>query len=115
VPPRYTDAVASDVRSIVAEGIAYRYVIAAVDASYIRLTVWPAAERGKTLGRVRVRFDDPWINYGPILGAAHAGRDPGEIFELRPLTPSVVATIVRALVAEPGAQRDFEWRDGLVR
>lgn len=81
------------IRSIVVDGIDYRWAVGLVDPGHVRVTVWPdARERGGVL-EVMVAFDHPWLNYGPII-TAPAGR-AAELFELNPVGPGLVARIVR--------------------
>jgi hypothetical protein len=42
---------------------------------------------------VRVEFDDPWLNYGPIITAP--SDKVGEIFALTPVTSELTARLVR--------------------
>jgi hypothetical protein len=81
------------IRSIVVDDIAYRWAASQVDPGRVRVTVWrDAPQRGGAL-EVMVAFDDPWLNYGPII-TAPAGR-AAEVFELNPIVPALVAKIVR--------------------
>lgn len=102
------------IRSIRVDGVDYRWAVGLVDPGHVRVTVWPAArERGGAL-EVMVAFDDPWLNYGPII-TAPAGR-AAEVFELNPVAPALVARIVRlALDAGWPAQRSGTTRLQLTR
>ena len=42
-------------------------------------------------------FDDPWLNYGPII-TAPSGR-VAEVFALTPVTPRLVAGLIQAALA----------------
>lgn len=55
---------------------------------------------------VRVAFDDPWLNYGPIITAP--SDRVAEAFAVAPVTPRLVAELIRAALAT-GWQVD---RDG---
>jgi hypothetical protein len=80
-------------RSIDVDGIDYRWAVGLVDPGHVMVRVWHGARgRGGAL-EVTVAFDDPWLNYGPII-TAPAGR-AAEVFALDPITPSLVAKIVR--------------------
>ena len=94
------------IRSIVVDGIDYRWAVGMVDPAHVRVSVWRdapepmpgevsparASARGGAL-EVVVAFDDPWLNYGPII-TAPAGR-AAEVFELEPIAPALIARIVR--------------------
>jgi hypothetical protein len=47
---------------------------------------------------VLVAFDDPWLNYGPILTAPPDR--VAEVFVLAPITPRLVEQLVRAGLAD---------------
>ncbi|MDI6099460.1 hypothetical protein QLQ12_12730 [Actinoplanes sp. NEAU-A12] len=83
----------SRIRSIVVEDIAYRWTVGLVDPGHVRVKVWHDAPRRGGALEVMVAFDDPWLNYGPII-TAPAGR-AAEVFELNPIAPALVAKIVR--------------------
>jgi hypothetical protein len=81
------------VRSIVVDGIDYRWAVSLVDPGHVRVKVWlDTREHGGALDVV-VAFDDPWLNYGPII-TAPAGR-AAEVFELNPVVPALVTKIIR--------------------
>jgi hypothetical protein len=83
----------SRIRSIVVEDIGYRWTVGPVDPSHVRVKVWhDAPDHGGAL-EVLVAFDDPWLNYGPII-TAPPGR-ASEVFELDPVVPALVAKIIR--------------------
>jgi hypothetical protein len=81
------------IRRIVVEGVAYRWTVGLVDPGHVKVKVWrDGPEPGGPL-EVKATFDDPWLNYGPII-TAPAGR-AAEVFELNPIEPALVAKIVR--------------------
>ncbi|OJF11977.1 hypothetical protein [Couchioplanes caeruleus] len=81
------------IRSIVVEDIAYRWTVGLVDPGHVKVKIWrDGPEPGGAL-EVLATFDDPWLNYGPII-TAPAGR-AAEVFELSPIAPALVAKIVR--------------------
>ena len=81
------------IRSIVVDGADYRWAVGQVDPGHVTVKVWHGARgRGGAL-EVMVAFDDPWLNYGPII-TAPAGR-AAEVFVLEPVVPSLVEKIVR--------------------
>ena len=89
------------IRSIVVDGTEYRWAVGRVDPGHVRVSVWlEARKRGGALEAV-VAFDDPWLNYGPII-TAPAGR-VAEVFELNPVLPALVAKMVRQA-------RDLGWQ-----
>jgi hypothetical protein len=76
------------IRNIIVDDIAYRWTVSQVDPGHVKVKVW----RDGVL-EVLATFDDPWLNYGPII-TAPAGR-AAEVFDLSPITPDLVAKIVR--------------------
>ncbi|MEV7630564.1 hypothetical protein [Actinoplanes sp. NPDC089786] len=89
------------IRRIVVEDITYKWTVGQVDAGRVRVKVWHgASERGGTL-EVMVAFDDPWLNFGPIVSAP-AGR-AAEVFELNPIAPALIARMIK-LALEAGWQ-----------
>jgi hypothetical protein len=86
---------ASPLRAITIDGIRYAWRVRRLDAHTITLSVWlaPKATTNQEL-RVHLRFDDPWLNYGPIITAPPERVQ--EIFALQPLTPARVRQIILA-------------------
>jgi hypothetical protein len=78
--------------------------VGAVDAGHVRVRVWEDApgRRGGVL-EVLVAFDDPWLNYGPII-TAPPGR-AAQVLQLSPVVPALLAQIVRQALHE-GWQAD---------
>jgi hypothetical protein len=77
--------------------------------------------RGAARLDVRVRFDDPWLNYGPMLTAmAYAPERFNEVFDLCPVTPKIVASMIeqaRARGWDPndrGSTLSARWNDGVL-
>ena len=105
---------ASALRSITVEGISYRWRVRGLDAHTVTLSVWLAhkASTNQEL-RVRLPFDDPWLNYGPIITAPPDRVQ--EIFVLQPLTPARVRQIILAALqvgwhpASGGAPLTLQW------
>ncbi|CCH17522.1 hypothetical protein MILUP08_42443 [Micromonospora lupini str. Lupac 08] len=88
----YSSVVArTRIRSIVVDDIEYRWTVGMVDPGRVKVTVWRDGPGGAL--EVMARFDDPWLNFGPII-TAPAGR-VAEVFELSPIAPALVAKIVR--------------------
>jgi hypothetical protein len=84
------------IRSIVVEDVAYRWTVGLVDPGHVKVKVWHVAPvRGGAL-EVIVDFDDPWLNFGPIV-TAPVGR-AAEVFNLNPIAPALVAKIIRQAV-----------------
>lgn len=84
------------IRNIDVDGIRYRWAVGLVDPGHVMVKVWHGARgRGGAL-EVTVAFDDPWLNYGPII-TAPAGR-AAEVFALDPIAPGLVAKIVRQAI-----------------
>ena len=58
----------------------------------VTLKVFSATNRaGQRLG-VRFRFDDPWVNYGPMISTPRA--HVSKIWALEPITPGQVAQAI---------------------
>lgn len=98
------------------DGAPHRYQVVpdGTDApGFVQVRVWPGDDRSGPPVCVRVRFDDPWRNYGTLL-TAPADRIQ-DVFALQPMTPGRIAALVRAAhatgwahVAAAGA---WEWSD----
>ena len=91
----------------------YLWIVRPLGPEFVVLRVWAAdRERRDFPLEARVRFDDPWLNFGPII-AAPRGR-AGEIFALTPVAPRRVADIIRGAIAagwgphHPVTPRRFE-------
>lgn len=85
-------------RAIVVDGSPYRWVVrrSSVDwPGFATLVVW-RPRSGRPL-HVRLRWDDPWLNYGPMLTTPPERFD--EVWANEPITPSRVADQVRAALA----------------
>lgn len=85
----------STLRPISIDGVSYVWHIRRQDAHAVLLSVWRARKaRTNQELRVRVRFDDPWLNYGPLITAPP--ERVREVFVLEPLTPSRVRQMILA-------------------
>ncbi|HEX6779644.1 MAG TPA: hypothetical protein VF099_15670 [Ktedonobacterales bacterium] len=110
-----------NVRAISVDGSAYVWRVKRLDGHFLLVRAWSAQKaRGHQELQVRVRFDDPWLNYGPLLTAPP--ERVSEVFVLDPITPSRVRLMILAALKlgwQPN-QADkalaFEWREdaGLV-
>ncbi|MCU0493807.1 MAG: hypothetical protein MUD01_19625 [Chloroflexaceae bacterium] len=76
----------------------YLWRIQRLDAHYVMLRVW-AESRPRRLFplEVRLRYDDPWVNYGPIITIPPERWQ--ELFQLEPVTPRMVREIIEAALA----------------
>jgi hypothetical protein len=91
------------IRNIIVDDVAYRWTVGQVDPGHVKVKVWrDRPDHGGVL-EVVATFDDPWLNYGPII-TAPAGR-AAEVFDLNPITPALVATVVRQAL-DAGWQAD---------
>lgn len=89
------------IRTIVVKGITYGWTIGQMDAGRVRVKIWhDTSEHGGAL-EVMVAFDDPWLNFGPLI-TAPAGR-AAEVLELNPVTPALIAMMIK-LALEAGWQ-----------
>ncbi len=86
------------IRQITVGMTRYVWVVRRLDESHVILRVWSAERnrRDRPL-EVRVRYDDPWLNYGPILTAPPDRRE--HVFQLVPVTPGMVRETIEAAVA----------------
>lgn len=85
-------------RRIRVDGVDYRWTVRHADPGHVVVRVWHAATRRGTGLEVLVAFDDPWLNFGPIVTAP--SDRVAEVFALEPVTPRLVAALVQAAVAE---------------
>ena len=107
------------VRSLSVDGVSYVWRVKRLDPQHVLLRVWPAqnARQCQEL-HACIRFDDPWLNYGPLLTAPP--ERIAEVFVLDPITPSRVRDVILAALRagwQPnlsGRSLPFEWSpDGL--
>lgn len=85
-------------RRIIVEATPYAWIVARIDPHYLVLRVWAEErERRDHPLEVRLRYDDPWLNYGPVITAPR--ESVAEIFQLEPVTPGMVRRIIEAAVA----------------
>jgi hypothetical protein len=84
---------------------------------YVLVRIWPRGAGGDAARLdVRVRFDDPWLNFGPIVTAPAAR--VAEVFQLAPVTPRLVAAAIAQALARNwnpdarGTTTTWGWRDG---
>lgn len=65
---------------------------------HVVVSIWLESERGGAAKLVlRVRFDDPWLNYGPMITALPESF--AEVFATAPITPKRVAAAVEQALA----------------
>jgi hypothetical protein len=105
---------ASALRPITIDNVNYVWRVRSLGPQAIQLSVWLAQKsRSNQELRVRVRFDDPWLNYGPIITAPP--ERVREVFVLEPLTPARVRQIILAALqaswnpSDGGLPLAFEW------
>ncbi|HEY7126787.1 MAG TPA: hypothetical protein VH540_22810 [Ktedonobacterales bacterium] len=83
----------TSLRRIQVNDTVYAWQVSSLDAQHVLLEVALAQHKHWDRGlHVRVRFDDPWRNYGPLISG-----DPERIaqaFVLRPVTPGLVRQII---------------------
>lgn len=96
--------------------VAYVWEVSSLDAHHVLLEVALAQQKHWDRGlHVRVRFDDPWRNYGPLISGDL--ERIAQAFVLRPVTPGLVRQIILA-AREQGWQPESakkswqaEWTD----
>jgi len=81
------------IRSIEVDGIGYRWTVRRADPGHVVVRIWRTGEVRHRPLEVRVEFDDPWLNYGPIITAPRDKVD--EIFALTPVTSELTSRLVR--------------------
>jgi hypothetical protein len=65
---------------------------------HVVVSIWLESERGGAAKLVvRVRFDDPWLNYGPMITAPPERF--AEVFATAPVTPKRVAAAIEQALA----------------
>ncbi|UOF14421.1 hypothetical protein IEQ11_22310 [Lysobacter capsici] len=91
----------------------YLWIVRSMDPQHVVLKVWSRQRGRKDFPlEVRFRFDDPWLNYGPIITTPSERRH--EFFELAPVTPKMVCWAIDAAIAagwnpeQPREHRLFE-------
>ena len=104
------------VRTISVDGVSYIWRVKRLDPQHLLLRVWPAQKAGARQElQARVRFDDPWLNYGPLITTPP--ERVAEIFVLDPITPSRVRSLILAALKagwqpnQGGKSLPFEWQD----
>ncbi|MEV4754389.1 hypothetical protein AB0J86_04620 [Micromonospora sp. NPDC049559] len=90
-------------RRIRVDDVEYGWAVRRADPGRVVVTVWPLAPGGAPV-EFQVDFDDPWLNYGPII-TTPADR-VAEVFALDPVTPRLVAELIREAVADGWRVRD---------
>ncbi|MEH1164020.1 hypothetical protein V6V47_01385 [Micromonospora sp. CPCC 205539] len=85
-------------RTIHVDDVDYRWTVSQVDPGHVVVRVWhPDPGRGIGLEAL-VDFDDPWLNFGPIITAPPDRA--AEVFALAPVTPELVARLIRTALAD---------------
>ena len=79
-------------RQIVVDGQTYIWGVTEISFNQVCLKVWSPEEKIPWL-LVRYRFDDPWLQYGPIITATPEQRE--KHFQLQPMQPKRVAEIIK--------------------
>lgn len=79
-------------RQLTIDGQTYIWGVSQISFNHVCLKVWfPEVKTPWLL--VRYRFDDPWLQYGPIITATPEQRD--QHFQLQPMQPKHVAEVIR--------------------
>jgi hypothetical protein len=61
-------------------------------SDYVYVGIWLTGHNGQKLN-VKIRFDDPWLNFGEMITCRDKDNF-NQIFETRPITPSIVRKII---------------------
>ncbi|WP_405433159.1 hypothetical protein [Micromonospora sp. NBC_00617] len=86
-------------RKIRVDDVDYRWTVSRADPGHVVVRVWGINGGQNVRLEERVTFDDPWLNYGPIITT-----DPervAEVFALDPVTPRLVERMIRSALADP--------------
>lgn len=76
----------------------YVWVVRRLDEAHVVLRVWDTERpRRDPPLEVRIAFDDPWLNYGPIITTPPERR--AAVFHLVPVTPGMVRETIEAAQA----------------
>ncbi len=105
-----------NLRKIAIGGVAYRWRVQTLDPRYVLLHVVLATDRGnRSPLEVRIRFDDPWLNYGLLVTA---NSQQIQNFVLEPVTLRQVRAIILSArdhgwlpEQDPGIWRGFWQRE----
>jgi hypothetical protein len=82
-----------NLRKIAIDGVVYRWRVQTLDPQHVLLHVVLATDRGnRSPLEVRIRFDDPWLNYGLLITAT--SQQIQQNFALEPVTPRQVRAII---------------------
>jgi hypothetical protein len=82
-----------NLRQIIVDNIAYRWRVRTLDPQHVLLHVVLATDRGnRSPLEVRIRFDDPWLNYGLLITAT--SQQIQNNFALEPVMPRQVRAII---------------------
>ncbi|MEV4490122.1 hypothetical protein AB0K04_08400 [Micromonospora coxensis] len=84
-------------RGIRVDDVDYRWAVRQADPGHVVVVFWRVATGRGGHVEVQVAFDDPWLNFGPIITAPADRR--AEVFALAPVTPRLVAELIRAALA----------------
>lgn len=97
----------------------YLWVISRTETGYpgyVTLKVFSAMNRAGQRVEVRFRFDDPWLNYGPMITTPR--EHFSQVWSLNPVTPGKVAQVIEAArkegwrPAEKGPPLRFRFEEG---
>jgi hypothetical protein len=84
-------------RQITIGSTCYLWIVKRVDAHYIVLRAWARDRKRRDYPlEVRLRYDDPWLNFGAIITAPPDKRDT--VFQLVPITPASVRSIIESAI-----------------
>jgi len=90
----------------------FTWAVSRHNPRWVLVSIWEAR---RLKMRVRLRNDDIWLNYGPILALSHRNpEEAAEVFALEPVAPGLVRALVEARFGPDAAGperegQDFEW------
>ncbi|NEO88218.1 MAG: hypothetical protein F6J87_28765 [Spirulina sp. SIO3F2] len=97
----------SKIRKIVVENLDFKWNVKHLSPDYIALRLWFQENRALPWAQVRVRFDNPWLHYGELLVCVDRGIDVQNVFQLEPMTPKRVRSIIQQIIDLNGQPTTF--------
>jgi hypothetical protein len=83
-------------RKIQIEDQAFLFRVTSLNDHWIKLKIWSSSYGSKNnLIQVRLRFDDPWLNYQELF---YSSPEERKNFALTPVTPKLVRQIIEAAI-----------------
>lgn len=91
-------------RNIKVDNAEYCWTVKSKNVDLLHIGIWQKIATGQKLN-IKLKFDDPWLNYGPIITCNDPGRIR-DVLELRPITPTIIKSLIDAAL-------EFGWEPSL--